>query len=213
MKSNNLQIFLVILGVAAPYALGSTQGFTYAEVDLEGSCPKIRAITNLDLNTLCGWWYRAFNTLTNPLCYNEEGHTIYAAPYNETALNFVACCRSAANPDTPACGDAIGTGYVLPGSNPGEFIYKFGSSEYILYSIDTDYVNFNLVYGCRSGNNAGRDEQILVLSRHYELSTTVLDRIRDVLKRNGSSLSNVKAVKQGPSIPYTPNTRPCSSGN
>lgn len=207
MKLNKLAFLLVIIAAATTHG----QEFKFTEVELRGSCPKINYINNLDMPKLMGWWYRAFSTLDNHNCYNNEGQTMYAAQYNDKTLNVDICCRSAVDSKIAACGSNIGSGTVTATSNPGEFTYAFDNNVITIYVLDTDYDRFAIVYGCKtgSGRRSRREELIFVLTRDYTLTDSLEDRVRNVLQRNGSALSNAKRVSQGSSTPYTPVPRPC----
>lgn len=200
----------IILGVTE----ANREEFEYFEKKLQGSCPKVKYITNFDLPRLIGWWYRDYSTPKFPECLDNEGQTIYAAEYDDTSLNLQGCCRSAANPTIATCGNKVGSGTVtfLPNTgDPASMVYQFGNSSYPIYILDTDYTNFVIVYGCKpvSERPTERDELIIVLSRDYELTVSFRNRVNGVLKRNDADLSKGERVKQGPRIPYTPGQKPC----
>ncbi len=208
MRTNQLAFLLIIFWVAVTTADHRHDVNEFNEINLKGSCcPTIKYISNLNMARIVGWWYRAFSTANNPsLCYNNEGQTMYAAPLNERTLGIDICCRSAAINDIAFCGSIIGSGTVTATNNSGEFIYAFDDKSYTIYVLDTDYDNFAIVYGC----NAGRrmcDELIYILSRDYKLSGSAEARVRRVLQENGIEFSKARPVKQGPSTPYTPNSR------
>lgn len=205
MLLNKSLLSLIIFGVAV-----HGENFLFDEIQLNGSCPKISYITNLDIPRILGWYYRAYSNLDNPLCFNNEGQTMYAAQYDETRINVEICCRSAAQPTIAICGANVGSGVVAATQNPGEFTYQFEENIYPDYILDTDYDNFTIVYGCKPGSRNLRDEVIFVLSRDYTLNPTLQARVRAVLERNGVQWSKVKPVKQGRSTPYTPFAKQCT---
>lgn len=161
---------------------------------------------------IVGWWYRAFSSDNNPLCLNNEGQTTYTAQYDDKTFHVQVCCRSAATPDIAVCGRDIGTAILSATSTPGEFTYELYNNVYPLFLLDTDYDNYAIVYGCKPGLE-GRDELIFVFSRRYQLNDTLVKRVRDVIQRNGIDWSKAKPVRQGPSIPYTPGSKPCGCGD
>lgn len=63
MKSNRLVFLLVIVGAAATTHGG--ERFNYTEVELKGSCPKIKYINNFSFPRIVGWYYEAFSSLTS----------------------------------------------------------------------------------------------------------------------------------------------------
>lgn len=72
-----------------------------------------------------------------------------------------------------------------------------------------DYKSFNIVYGCKPGPEGhGRDEIILITSRSYQLNDTLVNRVRNVLRKNEINWSKAKPVKQGPQMPYIPGSKP-----
>lgn len=171
---------------------------------LNGTCPKIKYITNLDLSRIVGWHYRPLSNLNNPLCYKNQAQTMLAAQWDDTGIVVNMCCRSAANTSLPICGSNVGSG-LATAISPGEFTYTFGNNVYPSYVLDTDYVNFMIVYGCKPGTPAyKRDEYVFVYSRSYTLSNAVQDRVRKSIEANNIQWSDVKAVDQGPALPYLP---------
>lgn len=204
MKSNKFVILLIIVGAAVTHA----ERFNYTEIDLKGSCPKIKYINNFNFPRIVGWYFEAFASLSSPKCFNKnEGLTMYAAPYDDESLTINFCCRSAATPNTATCGPEVGSGIVKVTSTPGEMTYEFNNKNkfYYIYVLDTDYENFTIVYGCNPRGRE-RDELILIHSRHYKLSNALEHRIRKVVQQNGGDWSNAKPIRQGPTIPYTPNS-------
>lgn len=207
MPSSKTFVALLILSVSS----ANGEEFQFAEVQLKGACPKIRYITNLNLPRILGWYYRAFSNTNNSLCYNNEGQTMYLAQYDATRLNAVVCCRSVTEPNIPICGSSIGSGFVThQTSSPGAFTYQFGNNIYPIYVLDTDYGNFTIIYGCKSGSkNYTLDEVILVVSRDYGLSPILWARARTALRANRIQWTKAKPVQQGSSIPYTPFAKQC----
>lgn len=210
MKSSQIVILLlIIVGVAASHA----QLSNYTEVDLTGACPKIKYLNNLDFTRLLGWYYGPFTTLSSPQCYNNnEGLTVYPAQYDENTILINFCCRSAAKPSVATCGSHIGSGTVKPTSTPGVLTYSYRDKVYQIHVLETDYDNYTVVYACNptgTRKEPKRDELILIHSRDYQLSKRLEHRVRDILKQNGIDWSNVTPTKQGPSVPYTPNSRRC----
>lgn len=201
MYSHKLVFLLLILGSVVAYGAQ----FQYAEVQLEGSCPRIRYITNLDLPRIIGWYYRVFSNLDNPLCLNNDAQTMFAATIDATGINVAFCCRSAADPTVTTCGEDIGSGRVTALSSPGEFTYQTKDNIYPQYILDTDYDNFTIVYGCKPGSGTDqRDETIFVYSRSYSLSVALKARVLLALERNGIQWSKARPVRQGSSMPYLP---------
>lgn len=195
-------ILLVIVATVAVYG----EQFKYSEVQLKGSCPKIKYINNFNFPRICGWYYEAFASLTSPLCFNSnEGLTMYAVPFDDQTLSINFCCRSAADPKSATCGSKVASGTVKATSTPGELIYAFDNKVYNIYVLDTDYENFTIVYGCNPAGR-GRDELILIHSRDYQLTKSLEKRVRNVINLNGGNWSNAKPIKQGHSVPYTPNS-------
>lgn len=207
MKFNQLIFLLIILIATTAHGVD----FNYTEVELRGSCPKIKYINNLDMPRIIGWWYRAFSTLNNPLCFDNEGQTMYAAQFDDKKLSVDICCRSASNNDLPVCGSKIGSGTVTAMNNPGEFHYEFDVQSFMIYVLDTDYDNFAIIYGCNPGRGRRlwRDDLIFILSRDYKISDALQTRVRNVLQQNDIQFSKARLVKQGPATPYTPNSRNC----
>lgn len=210
MTSNKLLYYsLLIFSVTVAYG----DEFTYTEIDLKGSCPKIKYINSFSLNRIVGWYYQAFSSIDNSLCYQNEGQTLYAAQLDERTINLQMCCRSATNRDVAFCGSKIGSGTATATNNTCEFLYQTGtdSNNLLVYVLDTNYDDLTVAYGCRPGSRRGsrRKELIFVLSRDYKLSKSFETRARNVLQRNGIEFSNAKPVTQGQSIPYTPNSRSC----
>lgn len=205
MHSNQLILLFVISYGAATLA----QKLEFKELNLRGSCPKINYVSNLNMPRILGWWYRAFSTLDNKLCYKNEGQTMYAAQFDAKTLSVAICCRSAADNNIAACGDNIGSGTVTATDNSGEFIYKFADESINIYVLDTDYDNFAIVYGCTARGRRNRDELIFVLSRQYKLSDELQARVEKALRDNGSDISRARPVVQGPRTPYTPNSSVC----
>lgn len=193
--------------------MAQAQEFQYAEVDLKGHCPKISYITNFNMDRIVGWYYIPFTTLNSPLCFNNEGRSIYAAQFNENTINLEMCCRSAAKPEFAVCGSKVGSGTATVTSTPGQIdiIYEFDNNAYPVFILDTDYENYSIVYGCKtgSGRRSRRDELIIVFSRNYQLNENFEKLVLRVLEKNGADWSKVKRSKQGPSTPYTPGPRPC----
>lgn len=207
MVFNQLK-FIFIIVCSATAAHGAD--LQYTEVQLKGSCPKIKYVNNLDMPRILGWWYRAFSTLNNQLCYNNEGQTMYAAEFVEKQLSVAICCRSAANKYIARCGSKVGSGTVTATNNPGEFMYDFDVQSYKIYVLDVEYDDFAIIYGCNSGRGShSRDDLIFILSRDYKLTDTVQTRVEHGLQRNGINFLKAKPVKQGPRTPYTPNSRRC----
>lgn len=205
MNLHIIKFSFIILGVA------NAQEHKYTEVQLKGSCPKITYITNPDLNRSVGWWYRVYSNFNNSLCLNNEGQTKYVAQYDETTLNGQICCRSAANPKVPFCGKKIGSGtFSSVLENPGAFTYTFDGNTSTVYALETDYVNFIIIYGCKSGSGSDRDEMIFVYSRNYSLNDALQTRVRTIIRKNKIDWSKAKPVKHGPFTPYTPGPRPCT---
>lgn len=181
----------------------------YAEIHLKGLCPKINYIPDFNMSNILGWWYLVFSSKDNPQCLNNEGQTFYAALFDDKTINIEVCCRGAETPDVAVCGRNVGSGSVKLTCNPGELMFPFGNDVYPSYVLDSDYGNFTIVYGCKPGSQ-GRDEMIFVFSRGYQLNDTLVNRVRDVLKRNGISWSKAKPVKQGRTTPYLPGSKPCN---
>lgn len=189
--------------------------FQYKVVDMKGSCPRIRYIENFSMPRVVGWHYAAFSSIDNPLCYANEGQTIYAAQFDATTITAQFCCRSAANPNEAFCGNTVGSGTIIPTNRPGVFTYytKTDLDKIEVQVLYTDYDDLTIVYGCRPspcGCPTKRQELILVLSRNYKLSSASETTARNVLERNDIKFSNAKPVKQGPSMPYTPNSNSCN---
>lgn len=205
MKLSKLLFWLFILCAATAHAAK----FKYTEVQLKGSCPKIKYISNYNMARNVGWWYLAFSTINSPLCLNNEGQTMYATQYDDKIIHVEMCCRSAAAPETAYCGRKVGSGTVQAISNPGNFTYESDDKVYPVYVLDMDYESFNIVYGCKPGpNDEGRDEMLFVTSRSYQLNNTLVNRVRNVLRRNEINWTKAKPVKQGPTIPYIPGSKP-----
>lgn len=204
---------LIIYGVAAT----DHPKFETATVQLEGSCPKIKYITNVDLNGVVGWWYVGFTSLNKPICLsNNEGLTVYAAQYNETHVNLDMCCRSKSNPKIAVCGVNVGSGTVSFTPTIGAYAINFYNTSYLAHILDTDYDKYEIVYGCKSSCIQGSrqcsepDELIIVFTRDCHLSKKLESRVYDILQRNGIEWWKAKSVKQGGSIPYTPGSRQCN---
>lgn len=208
MQLNSLVTFSIILRVATC--------FEFDEFQYPGSCPEVRYITDFDFNRILGWWYRCFSTFSTPSCFNNDGQTVYAYPFNSSVAGVAICCRSAANPDQVTCSTEVGTGFIKPMSTAGMFSYEYDGHTYPTVVLDMDD-DFLISYACkeqsqrqRRRHNGGHDEQIYVYSRSYELCQSLECRTRSVLKQNRIPWSHVKPVKQGPSIPYTTVPKPCS---
>lgn len=164
MKFIELVCLLVYFTIAAV----DGEATEYTEIQLPGLCPKISYVSNLNGPRVLGWWYRSHSTFTSPLCYNgNEGQTMYTAQLNDTALSLQYCCRSAADPTIPYCGEKVGTGTTVSTGYVGGFIYRFDGHAYLSHPIDTDYDNFAIVYGCKPESG---DELIFILSRDYTLN-------------------------------------------
>lgn len=185
----------------------------FGEIKYPGSCPKVRYITDLGLNQVFGWWYRCFSTLDIDSCFNNEGETVYAYPYNSSVAGVAICCRSATNRDEVTCSTQVGTGSLKPLSTPGIFAHEFDDQSYDTVVLDADE-NFLISYSCKSksqrGYNERRVEQIYIYARSYEHCESIEHQSRKVLKQNGISWTNVKRVKHGPSIPHTIVPIPCA---
>lgn len=201
MQLNTLVLLLTILRAATAFEYGSYQ--------LNGSCPKVSYITNLDLPPLLGWWYKPFSNFKSPLCFNNEGHTAYAYPTNTTEISVACCCRSAVDTELVTCSPQVGTGILNALSNPGMFSYEFDDNIYTVFVLDIDYENFGVIYGCKPGLFNTRDELIFIFTRDYQLSSTLEPRVRGVFQRNNIDWSNALAIKQGPSVPYIPGPKNC----
>lgn len=202
MQFNELLCLLVFLGAATVHG----QEPEYTEIQLPGLCPKISYVSNLNGPRVFGWWYRSHTTFTSPLCYNgNEGQTMYTAPVDDTTLTLQYCCRSSADPSIPYCGEKVGTGTTVSTGYVGGFIYQFDDQTYLSHPIDTDYDNFAIVYGCKPESG---EELIFIITRDYTLPARLLPRVNKILKRNGIAWSKLKPVKQGPTVPYIPNTGP-----
>ncbi len=205
MTLNELVFAVVFLSVAMVHG----QAPEYTKIQLPGLCPKISYVSNLSGPRVIGWWYRSHSTFTSPLCYNgNEGQTMYTVPLNDTTLTLQYCCRSAADPTIPYCGEKVGTGTTVSTGYIGGFIQNFDVHTYLSHPIDTDYDNFAIVYGCKPETG---DELIFILTRDYTLHKRFLPRVNKILKRNGIAWSKLLPVKQGPTTPYVPNTRPAHS--
>lgn len=204
MQFKQLILLVLIYGAVCAHA----QNFNYAEVKLKGSCPRISYITNFDIPSVLGFWYRAFSTANLPSrCYENQGQNMFAANFDEKTLSIIICCRSAADKSIAYCGSDIGSGICTITKNPGEIIYSFADQSVTIYVLDAVYDRFVIVYGCNAGKGGRlRDETIFILSRTYTLSGADRERVDKVLKRNGIEFSTAKLVVQGPHIPYTPNS-------
>ncbi len=204
----NQSVFLFLI-VSAVVTHGAE--FQYDEIQLAGSCPKVRFITNFEMPRIIGWYYRAFSNLNNTLCFNNDAQTMFAAAIDATTINVDFCCRSAANPTITICGDDIGSGRIAGLARAGEFTYETKGNIYPNFILDTNYDDFTIVYGCkpRSGSNQ-RDEKIFVYTRGYTLTATLLPRVRRVLERNGIQWSAVRPVRQGATLPYLPLPKQCN---
>lgn len=210
-KMKAIQTVLLLLIVRATVA--HEQIFNYTEVELPGACPKIKYINSLDFPRILGWYYGPFTTLSSPQCYNNnEGLTVYAASYDENTMLVNFCCRSAVSPKIATCGSHIGSGTVRPTSVPGALTFSYGKHVYTIYILDTDYDNYTVVYACNPNGSRKRDELILVHTRDYHLSKPLEQRVRTVLQQNDINWSCLMPTKQGPSVPYTPNSRRCDKG-
>lgn len=205
MESSKFIFLLVIFGAAAIYG----QRFSYTEVQLKGTCPRIKYINNFNFPRIVGWYYEAFASISSSQCYNNnEGLACYVSPYDDHTITINFCCRSATNSSIATCGRDVASGTVSIESTPGEMTYRFKNKVYKIYVLDTDYENFSIVYGCNpgSGRHSGRDELILVHSRSYRLSKALENRVRRVIEENGGDWSIAKPIKQGSTVPYTPNS-------
>lgn len=204
MQLNTLVVILLILRVAAPLKFG--------EIQYPVSCPKVKFITDLDFSSSIGFWYRCFSTLDSSLCFNNEGQTVYAYPYDSSVAGVAICCRSAANPELVTCSAEVGTGLIKAMQNPGTFSYEFNGQAYTTVVLDMND-DFLISYSCKSkshrGSNEKRDEQIYIYARSYQQCESMERRFRNVLKQNGIPWSRVKPVKHGSSIPYTTVPKPC----
>lgn len=200
MQVNRIFFFVILhCGV-----LARAQDFNYTEVQLEGFCPKISYINNLDLPQIVGYWYRAYSTADFPaLCYENDGQNMYAASFDERTLSIVICCRSAANKSIAYCGSKIGSGTVTVTNKPGEFIYDFADQSVTIYVLDVVYDRFAIIYGCSAISG---EDTIFILSRDFHISETETERVEDVLEQNGIDFSNAKTIDQGPHIPYLPSS-------
>lgn len=108
-----------------------------------------------------------------------------------------------ADPTVTTCGSDVGSGVISAVGGPGVFTYTVGSDVYPNFILDTDYVNFTIVYGCKPGSQR-RDETIYIYSRSYTLSESSQARVRRVLAANNIRWSDVRPVVQGPNMPYLP---------
>lgn len=200
MYLNTLVIIFVTIGAVTP--------LKFEEFKFPGVCPKVKHIVDLEFGNILGWWYKCFSTWDSNLCFNNDGQTAYAHPFNSTVAGVVMCCRDAANPTQVNCSPEVGTGFIRPLA-AGRFNYEFDGQSYLTLVLDADE-NTLITYGCNSksqrgrGRNDLRDEQIYVYSRSYERCKSLKRRGRRVLKQNGISGSNLKPVKHGSLIPYTP---------
>lgn len=185
----------------------------FSQVKLKGACPRISYATNVDMSRVIGWYYRVFSNFNNPLCYKNEGQTMYTAQYNATYTTVNICCRSASDPDVAICGTDIGSGYAVAiAENPGEFRYEYVDDVYPAYVLDTDYENYFVTYKCKPGSQSNqRDEELHIYSRDYTLDKTYEDRVRNVLQRNDIEWSVARPIKQGPMTPYTLFAKNCYS--
>lgn len=183
----------------------AASSFQYGELDLPGLCPTVRYIEDLDFTRVHGFWYRCFSTWDSPLCYNNDGQTVYAYPFNSTVSGVAACCRSAADPEHVTCSAEVGTGFVRPLSRAGLFSYEFDGQSFRNVVLAVDYESFLFTYSCK----ATFSEQIFIYTRTYEQCESIERRARNVLSQNGIPWSHVKRVKHGPSIPYTTVPKPC----
>lgn len=203
-------IFFVILHLLHCAVTARAQSsFNFTEVQLDGWCPKISYINNIDLPRIVGFWYRAFSTSNFPsLCYENQGQNVNIASYEEMSVSLTVCCRSAADNTTTYCGRKIGSGTCTATNNPGEFVYEFADQSVKVYLLDVVYDRFAVVYGYTADNEGFSDDDIIfILSRDYNISGTETERVRKVLERNGIDFSKAKPVAQGPNIPYLPNHR------
>lgn len=207
MHSIKTVSLLLILGAVVAY--GARNQFD--EIQLEGQCPRIRFVNNLDIPRVIGWYYRAFSNYNNPLCFNNDAQTMFAAQFDATSINVDFCCRSAADRTVTTCGENLGSGRINALPIPGQFTYESKGEVYPNFVLDTDYDNFTIVYGCRPGSDGNsRDELIFIYSRSYTLSRTLQARVLHVLQRNGIQSAKVKFVRQGCSLPYLPLPKRCN---
>lgn len=205
MQSGKLVLFLTIFGVAST----SASTFTYANINLNGTCPQVKYITNLDLPRIAGWWYRPFSSFSSPLCYNDEGQMVYAYPTKDSEISVAACCRSAANRNLVTCAPQVGTGTLKALPTPGVFLYEFDVNVYLTFVLDTDYDNFGFMYGCKPGRHNTRDELIFIYTRDYQLAPNLETRVRITARQNNIDWSNAKEITQGPKVPYTTGPKNC----
>lgn len=198
--SSKSVLLLIVFGSAV-----SVQ-FQWASLQLEGACPNVTYITNLDLPKVTGWYYRVRTNYNYNACYNNDAQTMFAAMYDTTAIDVAFCCRSAADPTVPVCGAEVGSGRVTGLPQPGEFTYQFLDEVYPNFVLDTDYDNFTIVYGCRPDANDAtqRDEVTFVYSRTYALTSDLNSHVDDVLRQNNINPRSARHVSQGPTMPYLP---------
>lgn len=180
----------------------------YSITNIGGGCPKIKFINNFNMDRIIGWYYLPYSTINNPLCYKNQGQTMYAAQYDDQNVGLQMCCRSATNPNVTYCGEKVGSGKAAATNRAGEYLYH----SHLAYVLYTDYDDLTVAYGCRPESpGVNRSEVVYALSRDYTLTPESEARVRVVLKSNGIDVSIVKRVLHGKSIPYTPNSTPCRS--
>lgn len=193
MKLIKLIFSCIVLGTAIAYR----DEFKYSEVDLKGSCPKIKYITNLSMSRIVGWYCQASSSVDNSLCFNNEEHALYVASFDNRTLSVQHCSRRPADPDVAKCGSRDGSGIVTSANNRDDVFYKISTDDNDLLVLDTNYNDLTIAYGCKqSCRGSGREEIILILSRDYKLNPTLENRARSVLKNYGIKFSNAKIVKQ-----------------
>lgn len=203
MFSKKSECLLIILSVI----VACQAQFDYGSIQLNGTCPKIEYVKNLDLPRIIGWYYRVFSNLHNTLCYQDNAQTMFAASKTATAIDVAFCCQSATNRSVSVCGEDVGSGVVAALPTIGEFTYQVKDNIYPNFILDTDYDHYTIVYGCKPGANNKRDEVIFIYSRTYTLAPVYRRRVASVLAKNGIKFSDAKPVKQGDNYPYLPKPR------
>ncbi len=196
-------LFLVVyVGVAAANCNEklkySENEFQYSDIDLKGSCPKIKYITNFRMDRIVGWHYQAYSSIKNSLCFRNQGHTLYGARYDDKSLSVQLCCRSASNPRMTYCGSKVGSGFVTATNTTGKYLYQTGNeyNNLPVFILDTNYDDYIICYGCRPApcEDGKHTELIYILSRDYALSDTSRARVRNILELNGIKFSDVNPV-------------------
>ncbi|XP_055916265.1 apolipoprotein D-like [Eupeodes corollae] len=166
-----------------------------AQIKVEGACPNVTVIPNFNATAYMGLWYESAKY---PVIF-ETGGICVTANYTLLQDGSVEVINSQKNKYIHLPISIKGNAVVVDNAKllvnfpsiPGPA--KTGSNYWVL---DTDYVNYSVVFSCSQSSSTSHTEVLWILTRAKNPSVqTIIDAVK-VISKNKLSVDNLKVTKQ-----------------